>query len=476
MLQRLKRLSASINMTKGSPYKLLIMFSIPLLIGNAFQQLYNTVDSIVVGQFVGGEALAAVGAGFPIMFALLALFMGLGMGGTVLVSQFYGAEDYDSLNRTIGTVYRIVLLGSIPVAVLGFFIARPLLVMLNVPDDGTLTLAVSYLQIILIGMTGSIGFNINAGILQGLGDGVSSLLFLAIATVTNIILDLLFVIVFNWGVPGVAMATISSQWLSWILGMIYINRKYNFIKISIKDSQFDPKLAREVVRIGIPSSIQQVMFSVGAMVLNSLINSYGSSYMAGYNAGHRLDTFVFLPIQSSSIAITTFVGQNIGAKRLDRVQQGLKAGLIISGGLAIVTSLILYPLSPYAMRLFTQEGAIINAGVEYLHAILPFYFMLAALFIYNGTLRGVGQTMIPMVSSFFSLWIVRVPAAYLLAGNFGKEYIFYSFPIGWAVGIAVSGLYYHFAPWRERLLRELEEVKPRKADELAAIPESESVN
>lgn len=469
MLQRMKRLSQSINMTKGSPYKLLIMFSIPLLIGNAFQQLYNTVDSIVVGQFVGGTALAAVGAGFPIMFALLALFMGLGMGGTVLISQFYGADDYDGMNRTIGTVYRIVLIGSIPMAVIGFFVARPLLIMLNVPDDGTLTQAVYYLQIILIGMTGSIGFNINSGILQGLGDGVSSLLFLAITTVTNIILDLLFVIVFGWGVPGVALATIIAQWFSWILGVIYINRKYDFIKISRKEAKFDPKIAREVVRIGVPSSIQQVMFSVGAMVLNSLINSYGSSYMAGYNAGHRLDTFVFLPIQSASIAITTFVGQNIGAKRLDRVRQGLKAGLLISGGIAVVTALILYPLSPFAMRLFTQDQVIIDSGVEYLHAVLPFYFLLAGLFIYNGTLRGAGQTLIPMISSFFSLWLVRVPAAYLLAENFGRGTLFYSFPIGWIMGIAISGLYYHFGPWKERVLRELEEVKEEPSG-IAAVP------
>ena len=181
--------------------------------------------------------------------------------------------------------------------------------------------------------------------------------------------------------------------------------------------------------------------------------------MAGYNAGHRLDTFVFLPIQSASIAITTYVGQNIGAKRLDRVQSGLRAGLVISGGLAIVTSLILYPLSPHALRLFTPDQEIISSGVEYLHAILPFYFLLAALFIYNGTLRGAGQTMIPMISSFFSLWLVRVPSAYLLAEHFGRGSLFYSFPIGWIVGILISASYYHFGPWRKRIQDEIGDVK-----------------
>ncbi|MDY3051751.1 MAG: MATE family efflux transporter [Ndongobacter sp.] len=437
------------DMTRGKPIRLILRFSLPLLFGNLFQQLYNTVDSVIVGNFVGKHALAAVGVGFPFMFALVSFFLGIGMATTILISQSYGAHDTDRVRLIAGTIYRVLSLSILPLMLLGFFLARPVLTLMNVPNDGTLDMAVSYLQIIFLGIFGMIGYNLNAGLLQGVGDSVTSVRFLILAAVTNIVLDLIFVIPLGMGVAGAALATSISEILSWILGLIYINRHYTFFRIRLLHLPFDRVIFREALRLGIPSAIQNTVFSFGIIAMNSLINTFGTDFIAGFNGANKIDTFIFMPIQSFANAVTTYTGQNVGAANLERIHEGRRAGMIVSIAGTIVTGLLLYPLSGYAIALFNSDPGVVEVGVWYLHSVLPAYPLLAILFVQNSILRGVGKAMAAMITSLIALWFARVPAAYWIAATFGKQYIFLSYAIGWAIGCIVSYYFYHRGSWHD---------------------------
>jgi len=257
------------NMTEGSPLKLIFAFAVPMLIGNIFQQLYNMVDSIVVGNYVGKIALAAVGTGFPIIFMMSSMFIGIALGATILISQYYGAGDINNVKKTSQTIYTAMMVGSIPLSIIGILLSGPLLHLTNVPVD-TFPMAKLYMIIVFAGLIGSLGFNVNSGILQGLGDSKSSLLFLAVACVINIVLDLVFVLLFHMGVSGVAYATIIAQFFSWIFGIIYMRQKYYFLDISIFKFKFDKVIFKKILKLGIPSGLQQALFSIGIMSLQSL--------------------------------------------------------------------------------------------------------------------------------------------------------------------------------------------------------------
>ena len=450
MSEKRKEVVSMTDMTYGNPYKLIFLFSVPLLIGNIFQQLYNMVDSIVVGNFVGEKALAAVGTGFPIIFLMSSLFIGISTGATVMVSQFYGARDIKRVNDTVNTIYTAMIIGVIPLSLLGVFLSEPLLRLIQVPDDGTLEMAKIYMIVIFIGIVGNLGFNINSGILQGLGDSRTSLIFLLIAAIINTVLDLVFVLVFHWDVMGVALATIIAQIFSWVFGIWFINRRYSEIHIRLFGFHFDKALFKQAMKLGIPSGIQQALFSVGSLVIQSLVNSFGSAFMAGFNGANKIDTFAFMPIQSFTNAVTTYTGQNIGAGNHERVRKGLRAGMALSVGTSILMCILVYPLSAFMMRMFSQNQEVIDAGVAYLHELMPFYALLAISFCFNSVMRGAGEMIVPMISSLFALWLVRVPSAYLLAHFFGGEMIYYSYAIGWVVGILISGLYYATGRWKNK--------------------------
>jgi len=436
------------NMTEGSPLKIILTFAFPMLIGNVFQQLYNMVDSIVVGNYVGKLALAAVGIGFPIIFMMSAMFIGLGLGATVLISQYVGAGDMVNVKKTAQTIYTAMILGSIPITFLGMILSKYILLLINTPLD-VLPMASTYMRIIFIGMISAFGFNVNAGILQGFGDSKSSLLFLSIATVINIILDLLFVITFNWGVAGVAIATIIAQTSSWIFGIVYMRKKYDILRFPILKFHFDKVIFSKIIKVGLPTGIQQTLFSVGIMSLQSLVNSYGSDFIAGFNAANKIDTFAFMPIQSFGNAVTTFTGQNIGAKRMDRVHKGTVTTITLSV-LICIACIVIIPFGPYLLGLFNSDSAVIEAGMIYLNSVMPFISILAIVFTINGVLRGAGDTVVPMIGAIASLWIGRIPAAYFIAEKFGKEYIFLSYAIGWVLWLLLSGPYYLSGKWKSK--------------------------
>ena len=437
------------DMTQGRPARLIFFFALPLLVGNIFQQLYNMVDSIVVGRYVGTIALAAVGTGFPLIFMLSSLFMGLGIGATVMVAQYYGAQDHEKVRRTVDTIYTALVVGAIPLTVIGLLLTDPLLWLMNVPAD-TMADARTYVLIVFGGIVGTLGYNVNAGILQGLGDSRTPLLFLAIACVINIVLDLTFVIVFHMGVAGVAIATIIAQIFSWIFGIFYINRKYPMLQIHPFSFRFDRQLFSQLIRLGIPAGIQQALFSLGIMTLQALVNRYGADFIAGFNGANKLDTFAFMPIQSFCTAVTTFVGQNIGAGRMDRVRSGTRSALVMSWGFCLGANLLLLPFGPVFMRMFSTSPAVIDAGMAYLNRVLPFYFLLALFFTLSSVMRGAGEMMIPMISSILSLWLARVPAAYLLDALFGRDNMFFCYVVGWLVGVIVSGVAYFHGGWRNK--------------------------
>lgn len=446
------------DMTVGSPIRLIVNFSIPLLLGNLFQQLYNTVDSIIVGNFVGKHALAAVGTGFPFMFAMISLFLGFGIATTVLIAQAYGAKNLNRVNTIAGTSYRFLLITGIPFTIAGVLAAGPVLTAMNVPKDGTLEMATTYLVIIFAGILGTIGYNLNAGILQGLGDSKSSVRFLIIAAIINTILDLLFVIPLQMGVAGAALATIIAQFISWALGVRYINRHYHFLHIRLGSLPFDWAILKETIRLGVPSAIQNAVFSFGIMFLNSLINTFGTDFMAGFNGANKIDTLVFMPVQSFANAVTAYTGQNVGAGDLDRVKKGRRAGMIVAVGSSVAISLILYPFAGAAISLFNDAPGVIECGEWYLHTVLPFYPLLAILFVNNSVIRGVGRMTVPLVTSLVALWFARIPAAYWLAAHFGKQYIFYSYGFGWIIGVALALAYYYFGNW-QKLVTERESLE-----------------
>ncbi len=436
------------TMTEGNPLKILLKFAFPMLVGNVLQQLYNMVDSIVVGNYVGKIALAAVGTGFPIIFMMAAMFIGLGIGATILISQYIGAGDVDSVKKTSQTIYTAMIIGSIPISIIGIFLCEPILNLINTPAD-TLPMAKQYMVIIFAGMVGTFGYNVNAGILQGFGDSKSSLLFLAIATVINIILDLVFVVIFHWSVSGVAIATIIAQIISWIFGIIYMRKKYEVLRFSVIQFKFDKEIFKKILKLGLPTGIQQTLFSVGIMSLQSLVNSYGSDFIAGFNAANKIDTFAFMPIQSFSNAVTTFTGQNIGAKRMDRVHKGTVTAVSLSVIVCLI-ALVILPVGPSILGLFNSDPPVIEAGMIYLNNVLPFYTLLAMVFTLNAVIRGAGESVVPMIGAIASLWLGRIPAAFFIADKFGKEYMFISYGVGWALWLMMTGPYYLSGKWKAK--------------------------
>jgi putative MATE family efflux protein len=442
---------AALNMMEGSPYRLLVRFSIPMLLGNLLQQLYNMVDSAVVGRFVGTEALAAVGTTFPIVFMIISLFIGLGMGASVIIAQYFGAGDLDGVRRTVDTLYVAMFVMAVVIGGIGLLVSRPILLLIQTPPD-TIDLATTYMQITFVGTLAVFGFNVNGGILQGLGDSRSPLIYVGIATAINIVLDLLFVVVFGWGVAGVAWATVIAQGFSFVYGILHINKVNPHININLKNLVFDRRLLSDSLRIGLPVSVQNMSFAIGAIVLQALINSFQSDFMAGYNAANKIDAFAFLPMMTFSNAITTYVGQNVGAGRWDRVKSGIHATLKLSVGLSLVICVLLLLFSGTLLELFTTSPAVIEAGQVYLVTVVPFYFLLAILFVLNGAMRGAGSTFIPLIATLLSLWLVRVPFAYLFVHWFGRDTMFFSYGAGWLVGLLAVLPFYLSGRWKKAAL------------------------
>ena len=436
------------NMTVGSPAGHIFYFALPLLLGSFLQQLYNMVDSWVVGNYAGDASLAAVGVGYPVIFMFTSLFMGLSGGGTVVIAQFYGAGNMGRVRDAVDTVYTAFMASAIPITLLALGLVKPVLLLMQVQADAWAE-SWLYLTVVSAGLVGAIGYNLNAGILGGLGNSRTTLLFLAISSVMNIVLDLVFVLGLGMGVLGVALGTIISQAFSWLFGLFYINRRYPAIAIRPFCRRFDKALFRQIMGIGLPAGIQMSLVALGAMVVMSKINSFGKEFAAAYNVGSKLDSLAFLPVQSLSNAVTAFVGQNTGAKRPDRVRRGIRMTVAASVVWSAVM-LVLIPLAPTLVGFFSDTPAVIHSGTVYLRCIMPFYVLFSVMFCLNNAMRGAGDSLFPMLDVIFSLILVRVPAVYWFADHYGPDYMYYGVGVGWCVGFTLSVVYYLSGRWKRK--------------------------
>ena len=434
------------NMTAGSPAGHLFLFTLPLLAGSVLQQLYNMVDSWVVGRYVGDGALAAVGVGFPILFMFTSLFTGLANGGTVVIAQFYGAGQLQRVRDAVDTIYTAFVFGAVPVTVAAVALVKPILFVMRV-EESAYAEAWLYLTVVCAGLMGSIGYNLNAGILGGLGNSRTTLLFLSISAGMNIVLDLLLVLAIPLGVLGVALGTIISQGFSWLFGIFYINRHYPSIALRPFCRRFDRELFTQIMGIGLPAGLQMSLIAIGSIAVMSKINSFGKEFTAAYNVGSRLDQLAFLPIQSLSNAVTAFVGQNVGARRMDRVRTGIRITTAISV-LWSAAMLILIPLGPTLVAFFSPTPTVVEAGAVYLRCVMPFYLPFSVMFCLNSAMRGAGESVFPMVNVILSLILLRVPMVYFLADRFGPDYMYYGIGIGWVLGFLLSAGYYASGRWK----------------------------
>jgi putative MATE family efflux protein len=437
------------DLTTGKEGKMIFQFAAPMLLGNVFQQLFSVVDSIVVGKFVGKEALAAVGASFPIIFVMVSMIIGIVMGTTVVISQYFGAKDFVKIKRAIDTMYIYSLIAGAITTIGGLLLSEPLLRLLGLPEE-IMPQAIQYLRIYLSGIIIFFGFNGTSAVLRGLGDSRTPLYFLIIATVANIILVLLFVAVFKLGVAGAAYATLIANGLAFALAIIWLNKTHKLIRIAIRGLHFDREVFQQSIRIGLPTGIQQTLVAMGALALMGIVNKFGTNVIAGYSVASRLDSLAMIPAMSFSQALSTFVGQNIGANKMERIRAGLIATVKMSGIVTIVTTVFIVLCGHLMMSLFTNDKEVIHLGDQYLTTVSVFYILFTLMFIYNGVMRGAGDTLIPMFFSLLSLWIIRIPMAYFLSGKMGASGIWWAIPAGWLVGLVLSFSYYKSGRWRNK--------------------------
>ncbi len=439
------------DLTTGNEARLIFKFALPMLLGNIFQQLYNVVDSIIVGRYLGEKALAAVGASFPIIFTLIALILGIGIGASVVISQYFGARNYDKVREASDTLNIFLLISSILLSIIGIISSKGIFRLLQLPDE-LMDPALTYLNIYLSGMIFMFGFNGTSSVLRGIGDSKTPLYFLVISTLTNIFLDLLFILVFKWGIAGAAWATVISQAGAYATAIIYLNRKNHIIRFNLRDISFSWKIFWQSVKIGMPTGIQQTFVALGAMFLMGIVNTFGTNVIAAYSAASRIDSMAALPAMNFSAALSGFVGQNVGANKINRVKAGLMATLLMSTGISLFISLVIIFWGDGIMNIFTTNPDVIRIGHEYLVIVSVFYFLFSTLFTFNGALRGAGDTLIPMFITLFSLWVIRIPLAYLLSKHFGLQEIgiWWSIPIGWAFGAVGSFLYYKSGKWKKK--------------------------
>lgn len=457
--EKLQAFFKPIDMTEGSPAQKIIMFAVPMLIGNIAQQLYNTVDSIVVGKYVGDNALAAVGSASPIYNLLLVLFVGVSTGATIMVSQYVGAKDRESLSQSIGASILLTFLSSLFIMIIGPIVARPLLQLLNTPES-IIDWCQSYLVILCLGLMGMSFYNILSGILRGLGDSLSALLYLLVACFLNIGLDIWFVAGLKMeGVSGVALATVIAQIVSSVLCALKLRKMTDFFDMKWKYIRFNGHHSSDVIRLGLPSGLSQMIFSLAMVVVQSLTNSFGETVIAANVIIMRVDGFAMMPNFSFGGAMTTYAGQNVGAKKIKRVYEGAKKGTLISMSVSAVLVGMILIFGRFVMGLFTNTDSLIDLCNHAMRILALGYVSVAVSQCLQGTLRGAGDTMTPMWIALITTIVIRVPLAYGIAAltkspelpSGSYDALFVSLLTSWLIGAATTFVFYMKGKWRKKL-------------------------
>ncbi len=459
MFEKVTRLFGQVDMTEGKPWRKIVVFTFPMLIGNVAQQLYNTVDSIVVGKYVGDNALAAVGSASPIFNLLLVLFVGIAMGAGIMVSQYYGSRDRENLSKTIGTTITLTAVASVLLMLADSLAIRPVLVLLDTPPS-IIDWCTSYLLILLWGIAGLAYYNILCGILRGLGDSLSALVYLLVATVLNIVLDIWFVAGLGMEVAGVALATVIAQLVSAALCILKLRKMTAFFDMKKEYLKPDRENIFTVIRLGLPSGLTQAIFSLAMVVVQSLTNSFGEMIIAANVIIMRVDGFAMMPNFSFGTAMTTYAGQNVGAKQYDRVKQGARQGTLIAVCTsAVITGLILL-FGPYLMGIFTNTGELARLSADMMKILAVGYIAMAVTQSLSGVMRGAGDTVTPMWISLLTTVAVRVPLAYGLVyltrteelpqGRY--ESLWISLLTSWVLGALITFMFYKIGRWKKKAL------------------------
>lgn len=455
----LKRLSAPTDMTEGTPWKSILTFTFPMLLGNIAQQLYNTVDTIVVGNYVGDNALSAVGSAGPIVNLLLVLFIGISAGASIMVSQYFGAKDRESLSWTIGNCITVTAVCCVFLMLVGTPLIRPLLILLNTPES-ILDWCTNYLIISVLGIAGMSYYNILSGIIRGLGDSVSALLYLLVATVVNIVLDVYFVASLGLGVPGVALATIIAQIISSILCFWKLSRMQEYFDFKWKYLRPHGKYVKTIIKLGLPSGATQAIFSSAMIIVQSLTNQFGEQFIAANVVVMRVDGFAMMPNFSFGTALTTFAGQNVGAGKYDRVSKGAKQGTLMAVGTSTVITLIILLFGKGLMGIFTDTTSLVELSYHLMQILAVGYIAMAVTQSLSGIMRGAGDTITPMWISLITTVAIRVPIAYIISWltttpelPHGQSIcIQISLLSSWLIGAILTGIFYARGKWKTKAI------------------------
>lgn len=434
-------------LTEGPIPQRIISFALPLFLGNLFQQLYNTADSLIVGNFLGSEALAAVSSSGSLIFLMVGFFNGIALGAGVVTARYFGAKDYETTQKSIHTTVSFGIVCGLLLMVLGIFLAPQILIWMGTPEN-VLPNSVLYFRVYFCGSLAFVLYNIFVGILQSVGDSRRPLLYLIISSLTNIALDLFFIAVLGMGVGAAALATIISQFLSALLCLHHLTHAPREYRISLKKLKIDRQILRQIISNGLPSGIQNSIISIANVVVQSNINAFGPTAMAGCGSYSKIEGFGFLPITCFAMSLTTFVSQNLGAKQYDRAKKGAYFGIICSITLAELVGITIYLASPVLISLFNREADVVAFGVMQAHTVTLFYFLLAFLHCIAGILRGAGKAIVPMLVMMVCWCVIRVSYITIAVRIVPQiQTVFWAYPLTWSLSSIVFLIYFLKADW-----------------------------
>ena len=439
--------SQNLDMTRGSIWKCMVSFAVPIFLGQLFQQLYNTADSVIVGQFVGKDALAAVASSGNLIFMMTGFFMGLSVGAGVVISRYFGAKDFERMEAAVHTNVAFGCACGVLLTVAGMLLTPKILVLMNTPEE-VLPVSITYFRIYFLGSFSTLMYNTFMGILRAVGDSKSPLNYLIISSVINVVLDLVFVGLFSFGVAGAAVATVISQTVSALLCFVKLMKCDGPEKLVFRRIRFDMPLLREITNQGIPSGIQNSIISIANVVVQSNINAFGPDAMAGCGSYSKVEGFVFLPITSFAMALTTFIGQNLGAGEHERAKKGARFGISCAMVLAELIGAVLYIICPAVMKIFNDDPAVVAIGVSQMRTEAFFYFALAFAHGVSAVMRGAGRAKMPMYTMLVCWCIIRVSYITVAVRFFPViNTVFWAYPITWSLSCVVFLIYYLKADW-----------------------------
>ena len=450
---RLLRHTAPVEngITEGVIWKQLLFFFFPILLGTCFQQLYNTADAIIVGKFVGKEALAAVGGTTGTLINLFVnLFVGVSAGTTVTIAQHFGGHNYDDVRRTVHTSILMAVVGGLCMTVLGLLVSRPLLTAMGTPSD-IMDHALTYLRVYFFGIVAAFLYNIGSGILRAVGDTQRPLYFLMAACLTNIFLDLILVVVFRLGVLGVALATLSSQILAAGLVIFTLMHSNQVYRLFPEELKFTPHVLRSVLKVGIPAGLQSNMYTISNMIIQSAINTFGTNTIAAWTAFGKIDGFFWMILSAYGISVTTFVGQNFGAQKYDRIRQSVRICLGLTLGTAVFCSFFLYFFCEPIFKIFTDDLLVMTEGMQMLRFLVPFYATYICIEVLSGAIRGVGDSLVPMIMTGCGVCLLRIVWVFAaLPLRHEMTTVMFSYPLTWSITSLLFVIYYLRGGWLRR--------------------------